>query len=293
MEMLTGRPVFAGETLSQVLAAVLTMEPDWASLPPDVPSDVERLPRRCLEKNRNQRLDFATAARLDIEEADEPFPRDDVAASTRVTRLGVAVDRTPRDRGGPAFHGWSGLASRSGRSDAVPTPLYATLNAPPDFVIGEDDPTAKLPMRVPMVFTPDGASLIILASKAGRSELLLRRLDEPQERPILGIEGAMAPFVSPDGRWVGFFAGQELRKVPLEGPHGHLPSRIRLGTSGRQLDHPRRHPVWRLLWSDSASPGGGGGPHGCRHDIPGCTRSVSLAYSCMIHSVVRNLRRPT
>ncbi len=54
--MLTGRQVFAGETVSHVLAAVLKDEPDWAALPPDTPASIRRLLRRCLEKDRKRRL---------------------------------------------------------------------------------------------------------------------------------------------------------------------------------------------------------------------------------------------
>src|SRR5262252_5622582 len=69
LEMLTGRQVFNGETVSHVLAAVLKDEPDWTALPADTPAPIRRLLRRSLAKNRKQRLDSATDARLDIEDA--------------------------------------------------------------------------------------------------------------------------------------------------------------------------------------------------------------------------------
>ena len=69
MEMLTGRPVFTGETVSHVLAAVLRAEPDWSALPANTPAPIRRLLRRCLEKDRKRRLDSAADARLEIEEA--------------------------------------------------------------------------------------------------------------------------------------------------------------------------------------------------------------------------------
>ena len=69
LEMLTGRPVFAGETVVEVLAAVLTIEPDWTTLPAETPSAIRTLLRRCLEKDRTRRLDSATAARLEIDDA--------------------------------------------------------------------------------------------------------------------------------------------------------------------------------------------------------------------------------
>jgi serine/threonine-protein kinase len=56
LEMLTGRPVFTGETVSHVLAAVLAKDPDWTALPADTPAPIRKLLRRCLEKDRKRRL---------------------------------------------------------------------------------------------------------------------------------------------------------------------------------------------------------------------------------------------
>ncbi len=69
LEMLTGRPVFPGETESDVLAAVLKTEPDLTMLPVETPAPILRLLRRCLEKDRTRRLDSASAARLEIDDA--------------------------------------------------------------------------------------------------------------------------------------------------------------------------------------------------------------------------------
>src|SRR5262245_37537316 len=69
MEMLSGRSVFAGETVSHVLAAVLRSEPDWTALPAGTPVPVRRLLRRCLQKDPRQRLASASDARLEIQDA--------------------------------------------------------------------------------------------------------------------------------------------------------------------------------------------------------------------------------
>ena len=55
-EMLTGRRLFEGETVSDVLAAVLTREPDWPALPPGTPAGLRRVLRRCLERDPKRRL---------------------------------------------------------------------------------------------------------------------------------------------------------------------------------------------------------------------------------------------
>ena len=68
------------------------------------------------------------------------------------------------------------LTWRAGSRDLV-TPLYASLRAPADTVLGEDDRFASLPTRTPIVFTPDGRSLIIQAARAGKPQLFIRSLD--------------------------------------------------------------------------------------------------------------------
>ncbi len=68
-EMLTGRRLFGGETVSDTLAAVLKTDPDWSALPPDTPPAIRRLLRRCLDRDRKQRLADIADARLEIDEA--------------------------------------------------------------------------------------------------------------------------------------------------------------------------------------------------------------------------------
>jgi hypothetical protein len=115
------------------------------------------------------------------------------------------------------------------RASSEPAPVvYAAIDAPDGFVLGEDDSVAGLPSRTPVVFTPDGRGLIVLATRpvepgakipqgGPRSRLFFRSLDRPDMGLIAGTEGARMPFVSPDGKWIGFWASNELRKVPIDG----------------------------------------------------------------------------
>ena len=84
LEMLTGEPVFTGETDADVLESVLKAEPDLTGLPDETPAPIRRLLRRCLEKDRTRRLDSAAVARLEIDDAIAFRRRGDVppAAST-------------------------------------------------------------------------------------------------------------------------------------------------------------------------------------------------------------------
>ena len=80
-EMLTGRQGFAGKTVSDTLAAVLTTAPDWSALPEHTPESIRRLLRRCLDKEHKRRLGFMGDARLEIDE-----PSDEPVASAQETR---------------------------------------------------------------------------------------------------------------------------------------------------------------------------------------------------------------
>jgi len=68
-ELLTGRASFAGETLSDTIAAVLDREPDWKLLPATTPLGVQRLLQRCLQKDPQQRLHDIADARIELDEA--------------------------------------------------------------------------------------------------------------------------------------------------------------------------------------------------------------------------------
>ncbi len=75
-EMLTGRPAFSGDTVTDVLAAVVTKEPEWTSLPPQTPRAVRSLLKRCLQKDPKHRLHDIADARIELEHDHEPIADD-------------------------------------------------------------------------------------------------------------------------------------------------------------------------------------------------------------------------
>src|SRR6185503_193824 len=68
-EMLTGRPAFQGDTVGDIVAAVIRAEPEWMRLPADVPPLIPRLLKLCLQKDARKRRQTATDVRIDIEQA--------------------------------------------------------------------------------------------------------------------------------------------------------------------------------------------------------------------------------
>ena len=81
-------------------------------------------------------------------------------------------------------------------------------------------PSSQFEMaRGGLAISPDGGSLVYSASapKTGVQQLYLRPMDRNEAASIPGTEGAMSPFFSPDGEWIAFTAGGQLKKVPLHG----------------------------------------------------------------------------
>jgi serine/threonine-protein kinase len=68
-----------------------------------------------------------------------------------------------------------------------------------------------------VTLSPDGTQLAYVARQGGTQQLYLRAMDSIEARPIAGTEGAINPFFSPEGQWVGFFAGGKLKKVSVSG----------------------------------------------------------------------------
>ena len=197
--MLTGKRLFHGETVSDTLAAVLKTEPDWAALPADTPWLLKRLLRRCLEKNRNERLHDVADVRLELQDA--LTSRDDVPGKSRRSRSRVAV-AVGALVVGLAF----GAATMSRLTEREPEP-------PIRFSM--EVPELHYAVQRTVTLSPDGQSLAFGALHP-RAVFLrsLGALDEEAPSPI--AEG-LAPFFSPDGRWIGFRDGNTLKKVASSG----------------------------------------------------------------------------
>ena len=237
-EMLTGRQLFAGETLSDTLAAVLKNEPDRESLPSDTPAPIRRLLARCLRKKPNERLRDIGDARLEIDEAFSADATPEVSAPKR-TWLPWAV-------AGIFFVTTVGLALVAANLDShEPMVVRSSILPPPGTEFGLQ--SRGLRGLGPPQLSPDGRLLAFTAQdEEGRSLLYVRALEADRARAIDGSDGVTYPFWSADGLSLGFFAEGKLRKVDATGgpvqeiadaPNG------RGGTWNRD----GRHPVLAVL----------------------------------------------
>jgi serine/threonine-protein kinase len=200
-EMVTGRRPFDGEDASTILAAVIQAEPKWDR----VPRQIQRLLRRCLEKDAKRRL-------RDIGDVWEL--RDDaLEASRQDSRFGslgwVAAGAVAIVAAIALWAPWRGTERPADR------PLIRL-----EIELGQD--VALPPLVVPtprsLAISPDGRRVAYLASVAGGPvRLYTRALDQPQATELTGTEGATSLFFSSDGQWVAFFAGGQIKKVSVSG----------------------------------------------------------------------------
>ena len=231
-ELLTGRRLVDGQSVPDVLAAVLTTEPNWTALPAGTPSSIRKLLRRCLEKDSRRRMESAADVRLEIEDALSVGNRAEATSSAtdpaivpvRVMRVRIALVAA-----GSAIVVGAGvgagmwLAMRPSPS-RVSELTIATTPATALSVNGVDRDVA---------ITPDGSRVVYVGNNG--TELFVRSL-EALEPVSLYKGGLRGPFVSPDGQFVGFFDNTNtLKKVPITGG----PS-VTVAT----LDGPSRGAVW-------------------------------------------------
>ena len=210
-EMLTGRRPFDGEDMTEVLGAVVRLEPAWEALPTDVPTPVRTLLNQCLVKDRRRRVGDIAAALFVLEHQAGVAPIVPVASrSNRIPWLVAALSIL-------ALIGTAVVALRMFRS-GVPAsdPVQFSIASPEKTVFG--GPAAGGTGRAAqLAISPDGRNVVFVAGAQSAFQLWLRPLASGEARPIQGTEGGAFPFWSPDSQFVAFFAGGKLKKVAVAG----------------------------------------------------------------------------
>jgi Tol biopolymer transport system component len=218
-EMLTGRRVFDGDEMTDVLARIIEREPDFGALPATTPAAIRRLLRRSLQKDRKRRLPDIADARLEIDEAVATPAIDAPATST--------VPSAPQPSWRVALPWVAAIGAL-----ALACALFvlwapwkkATASAPVQVSAepGEGGPFAlqwATEWGPAAVLSNDGQTFAFVARKDGDAapQLWIRRLDQLQATPLAGTENAHDPFWSPDGQWVAFFANARMKKIAVSG----------------------------------------------------------------------------
>jgi eukaryotic-like serine/threonine-protein kinase len=221
-EMLTGRRAFEGASAASLIGNIMNAEPPpLAGLQPLTPPGVDRLVRRCLAKDPDERWasahDVAEELRWMRQASDAGAP------------AGAGPRRSRRSRTALLVAGLAGAAALGAAAAWVlgPAPPRAPvarvrldlgpaeeLNGGGVIPVGVLTPGGT---RTALAWTPDGQALVFVGRRGGAQQLYVRRLDAAEARPLAGTLGAQAPAVSPDGQWVAFWADGAIRKVPLGG----------------------------------------------------------------------------
>ncbi len=220
-EMLVGRKLFAGETASDTMAAILREEPDYNELPPTTSPVLVQIIRRCLEKDPQQRLRDIGEVRIALEDGSSSV------VSMGSSRSGVALNpalAAPR----PSPLAWIlvavlavvtagamllGMTGRLGPAPE-PQPLVRAQVALPEKTMFSLNPASP----GPPVVSPDGRHLAFAGlDSSGQVILFVRSLADADARAIPGTQGAAYPFWAPNSSEVAFFADNDLNRVDIAG----------------------------------------------------------------------------
>jgi len=209
-EMLTGKRMFQGQTVSDTLAGILKSDPDWDELPEETPDTVRLLLARCFERDRLQRLQ-------DIGEARILLSGDGV--SSLYTNLSMShiedgeITAAPTSRRKPLMFAALGLVLGLVAGGAVIKALTPEPPVPPTRRLEIALPqSAENPAQDPAI-SPDG----VMAAYRLNDRLWLRRFDTGATLELPGTEEGKQPFWSPDSRQIGFFRGTQVMRLEVAG----------------------------------------------------------------------------
>jgi len=221
--MATGKRAFEGKSAASVIAAILDREPPrMSSLQPLTPPALDHVVSRCLAKDPDERWQTAHDVMLQLKWIAEGGSQTGLLASA------MAQHKT-RNRVMWVSAGFALAAIAA----AIAFWVLAGLSASP---LSTRQPVKRVTIKLPdteplalakfgplgigrtsIALSPDGSLLAYAAERNGKSQLYLRALDRFDAKPIPGTEGAYNPFFSPDGRWLGFFSENKLKRVSLQG----------------------------------------------------------------------------
>jgi Tol biopolymer transport system component/tRNA A-37 threonylcarbamoyl transferase component Bud32 len=199
-ELLTGKRLFEGEDVGEILAKVIRDEPDLS----DVPTQLTPLLKRCLEKDPKKRL--RDIGDMELLLANTPI----AAASAATSRFG----KLPWIAAAVLAIGLIGVSWIAWRATRpIEQPLKPLVRLDVDLGADLSLPSNQFIRGANAILSPDGTRLVYVS----QNRLFTRRLEQLKATELAGTEGAYEPFFSPDGQWVAFFAGVKLKKISVEG----------------------------------------------------------------------------
>ena len=217
-EMATGKRAFEGKSQASLIAAILEREPlPMSSLQPMTPPALDRVVKKCMRKDRDDRWQSARDVTDELKWIAESGSHVGVSGPPTEVKGIRTMGRRPLILGVGALLLVAAIASLVAwnlKPAPAPAPQPVTrtvINLPPGQQL------AGLDTGPAIALSPDGTHLAYVALQSSTQQLYLRAMDSLESTPIPGTEGATEPFFSPDGQWVGFFAGGALKKVSMRG----------------------------------------------------------------------------
>jgi eukaryotic-like serine/threonine-protein kinase len=224
-EMATGKRAFEGKTQASLIAKILEIDPPpISSLQPMTPPALDRVVKRCLAKEPEMRWQTAS----------------DLCEELKWIAEGGSHIASAPDAPAKGFHvlgrrslifGLGTLLLGAAISGIAIWNLKHSLQRPVSrftITLPQGQQLAGLENGPVVALSSDGTHLAYVANQGGSQQLYLRTMDSLEAKPIPGTEGGVSPFFSPDGKWLGFFAGQELKKVAVS-----RGAAVTLGSSGQ------------------------------------------------------------
>jgi serine/threonine-protein kinase len=203
-EMLTSKLCFDGADPASVIAAILERPSPPLSIASSTPA-LEHVLQKCLAKDRDQRWQSA---------------RD---LGDELAWIAQSAPDVPSRRRSKIWSVWLwAIAGALALALAVTGAGWWNATRPVDHPLTrlslDLGPNALTGVDTTVVLSPDGRRIVFPARGAeGKQQLATRLLDQAEPTPLPGTEGGFDPFFSPDGQWIGFFAGNHLKKISVSG----------------------------------------------------------------------------
>jgi len=214
-EMGTGKRAFPGETQASVISKILQVDPPpMSELQPMTPPVLDRVVKKCIAKEPGERWQSAKDLHDELNWIKEGGGEGGAASAKAALPL-----RPGWRRAVPVVLAMvvTAIIASIAVWNLKPTPQPSLPVTRTVVALPANENNSAYRYR-DLALSPDGSLMVYSAQKGNDPvRLYLRPMNSLEDQPLSGTDGAYNPFFSPDGQWIGFFAGAELKKVPITG----------------------------------------------------------------------------